>query len=43
MKNLSDKIENPKKEFEDLVKNRSFSNNLDIDFINQKIRKIGET
>tara|TARA_B100000953_G_scaffold278800_1_gene254485 strand:- start:306 stop:809 length:504 start_codon:yes stop_codon:yes gene_type:complete len=30
------------KEFEDLVKNRSFSNNLDIDFINQKIRKIGE-
>ena len=30
------------KEFEDLVKNRSFSNDLDIDFINQKIRKIGE-
>ena len=30
------------KEFEDLVKNRSFSNNLDIDYINQKIRKIEE-
>ena len=32
-------LENLKKEISDLVKNRSLNDNIDIDYINEKIRK----